>query len=82
MMSHEHIERLGIELHPVGAMGLGGAELGAVRAHQGPGEGNRGPLFVDVTPTLCEELAATGAGRDGEPEEAEERRILPPRPLQ
>jgi hypothetical protein len=54
--------------------------FGSIGAHhQGPGERQGGPFFIDVAPSQRQELAATCAGRDGQPEEAEEWSVLPPR---
>jgi hypothetical protein len=79
----QHAERLGVEFDPVGAVGLGGAELGSVwPLDQRASEGDRGSLNIDVAPPQGEQLTPTGTGRDREPQVAEEWRVLAPRPLE
>jgi hypothetical protein len=57
----QHAERLGVEFDPVGAVGLGGAELGSVwPLDQRASEGDRGSLNIDVAPPQGEQLTPTG----------------------
>jgi hypothetical protein len=78
---NEHVERLSVELDPIGAVGLGGAELRPVWAlDEGAAERDRRSLLVDVAPSKGKQLAPTGTRRDREPEVAVKRRILSPRP--
>src|SRR6266511_780996 len=75
-ISDQDVERGPIELHPVRAVRLRPAELGAIRAlDQGPRERDRGALLVEVPPPEREQLAATGTSGHREPEEAVERGV-------
>jgi hypothetical protein len=78
-MPHQHLERLDIELDLVGAVRLRGSKVGAIGPFdQCAGEGDRGPLLVDVAPPKGQELTAAGSRRDREPQVAEQRRVLAP----
>jgi hypothetical protein len=82
MVPH-HRKGVAVEFHSVRAMRLGPGERGPVwPLHEGPAEGERPVLLVDVAPPKGKKLAPPSSGRGREPQVAGKRRVHAPHRLE